>query len=88
MLGMSVSKASSTSNVRYDNTSHQSQGHCGYLKKNCQYPSPYIYKWILIYLNPIVVYYNISSKIEFQGAGFKVKVSVAIYRKKPTLLWL
>ena len=50
------------------------------LKKNCQYPSLYIYKWILIYLNPIVVYYNISSKIEFQGAGFKVKVS--IYRKK------
>ena len=29
---------------------------------------------------------SISSKIDFQGAGLKVKVTIAIFRKKKTLL--
>ena len=39
-------------------------------------------------LMPTIIngFYNISSKIDFQDAGLKVKITVAIFRK--SLLWL
>ena len=51
-----------------------------YEKKNCHRSSAYIYHGFK-YNHTNVGYYNISSKIDFQGAGQKVKVTVAIFRK-------
>ena len=41
-----------------------------------------MYQWILIKLHLNVRHNNISSKFSFQVAGLKVKVIVAIFRKK------
>ena len=51
-------------------------------KEICHHSSPCIYQWILIYLHTIAGYYNILSKFNFKLAGLKVKVTVAIFRKK------
>ena len=41
-----------------------------------------------MYLHTIVEYCNISSKFNFQDAGLKVKVFVAIFRKKNLIIAL
>ena len=48
----------------------------------CHRYSLYIYYRILIQLHTNVGYDNISSKFDFQGPSLKVKVIVAIFRKK------
>ena len=58
-------------------------------KKLCLRSSAYIYQWILIYLHTNVEYYNVSSKIDFQDAGLKVKGSGSLWLfLEKTLLWL
>ena len=50
-------------------------------KTNCHYSSAYIYQWILIYLHINDGNDNIFGKFNFQVAGLKVKLTVAIFRK-------
>ena len=47
----------------------------------CHRSSAYIYQWILIEFHTNVGYNNISCKFDFQDAGLKVKVTMAIFRK-------
>ena len=41
-----------------------------------------------MYLYKIVGYFNISSKVNFQGAGLKLNVTVTIFRKKNVVIAL
>ena len=47
----------------------------------CHRSSAYINWWILIWLHANVGNDNISSKFNFQGPGFNVKATVAIFRE-------
>ena len=47
-----------------------------------------MYQWVLIWLHINVWYSNILSKFNFQVAGLKVKVIVAIFRKKDFVIAL
>ena len=77
MLGMIMSPAISAFRV----LGLRSRSPRPFLEKLCHRSSAYIYQWILICLHTNVGYYNISSEIDFQGAGLKVKETVAVFRK-------
>ena len=57
-------------------------------RKVCYGSSAYIHWWILIQLHTNVLYDNISSKFNFRGTSIKVKVVLAIFRKKNFIIAL
>ena len=72
------------------------QGHSGLFccffkekKKHCNRSSPSIYGPILILLHDYVLYYNnILERVKFERFMAKVKVTVAIFRKKNMFITL
>ena len=75
-------------NVAYDSTSSKFNFQVARLKVKvtldifrkkkmpCRHSSLCVYQCILIYLQTSVGHHNISSKFDFQGPGFKVKVDM------------